>query len=56
MKCQCCDKLLSDYESTRKYPESSVYLDMCSTCYHASDLPNTIYVEEEDVEEYKGDV
>lgn len=32
MKCQCCDKNLSDYESTIKDAATGVYLDMCKTC------------------------
>lgn len=56
MRCLCCNKELSDSEAVKKYPDSSVYLDMCGGCYHASDLPATLYVEDEDIEEYKEDV
>lgn len=31
MKCQCCDRLLSNYESTRKFA-SGTYIDMCNKC------------------------
>lgn len=30
--CVCCDKVLSDYEATRKHGETGQYLDMCNTC------------------------
>jgi hypothetical protein len=33
MRCKACDKALSDFESTRKYPESNEYVDLCNVCY-----------------------
>ena len=33
MRCYCCDKNLSDFESTRKSVTSGDYLDMCNKCY-----------------------
>lgn len=33
MRCYCCDKILSDFESTRKSVVSGDYLDMCNKCY-----------------------
>ena len=33
MRCKACDKLLSDYESTRKGENSKEYLDLCNYCY-----------------------
>ena len=33
MRCYCCDKALSDFESTRKSVTSGEYLDMCNKCY-----------------------
>lgn len=33
MKCCCCDRLLSDYESTRKSKTTGEYLDMCNKCH-----------------------
>lgn len=32
MKCQACDCLLSDYESTMKSATTGEYLDMCTNC------------------------
>jgi hypothetical protein len=37
MRCQCCDRNLNDYESTRKHAETGDYLDICNKCI--SDLP-----------------
>jgi hypothetical protein len=41
MKCRCCDKPLSNFESTRKivYPDEKVeYVDLCNYCYYSTDL------------------
>lgn len=41
MKCVCCDKLLSDFEATRKIvrEDNSVYYpDMCNNCFKLSAL------------------
>lgn len=32
MRCQCCNKMLSDFESTRKNAKSGEYMDMCNEC------------------------
>jgi len=34
MRCATCDRLLTDYEATRKDPEGE-YLDLCGPCYSA---------------------
>ena len=33
MRCYCCDKNLSDFESTRKSATTGEFLDMCNKCY-----------------------
>ena len=33
MRCYCCDKALSDFESTRKSVSTREYLDICNKCY-----------------------
>jgi len=33
MRCQACDKLLSEFESTRKSIAYEDYLDLCNECY-----------------------
>lgn len=42
MHCSCCDRLLNDYESTRKSRTTGEYLDVCNKCYTsiASDVPS----------------
>ena len=43
MRCVTCNKLLNDYESTRKVANTGQYLDMCQDCYVALDIrPETI--------------
>lgn len=37
MRCRCCDKNLSDFESTRKHVTTGEYLDMCNKCYSTID-------------------
>ena len=32
MRCTCCDRLLNDFESTRKSKTTGDYLDMCNGC------------------------
>ena len=38
MRCRCCDKLLTEWESKAKDPaDRTKYLDLCSVCkYHSS--------------------
>lgn len=52
MRCYCCDKVLSDFESTRKSVTTGDYLDMCNKCYYTikEDL-----VSEERYDLYDGD-
>lgn len=33
MRCKACDRLLTDYEATRKLPDTEDYLDLCNECY-----------------------
>ena len=44
MRCYCCNKILSDFEATRKIkqenPKEIVYADMCNTC--ASTIEDTV--------------
>jgi len=32
MRCQCCNKNLSDYESTLRHPVTGEFLDICKKC------------------------
>ena len=33
MHCSCCDKLLTDYEATRKDAHTFNFIDLCKTCF-----------------------
>jgi len=33
MHCTCCDKLLTDYEATRKDAHTFKFVDLCKTCF-----------------------
>ena len=35
MRCKACNRALSDFESTRKIPDTGEYLDLCNVCYHS---------------------
>jgi hypothetical protein len=35
--CVCCDRLLSDYESVLRHPETKEFLDICQKCL--KDIP-----------------
>lgn len=35
MRCLCCDRLLSDYEATRRHGMTGEFLDMCNPCFAA---------------------
>jgi hypothetical protein len=39
MRCQCCNRNLSNYESTLRHPETNEYLDICMKCL--ADIPIT---------------
>jgi hypothetical protein len=41
MRCGCCNKRLSDYETTLKHAETGAYLDTCMDCLSeiAYDVP-----------------
>lgn len=61
MRCQCCDKNLNDYESTRKSVSTGEYLDMCNKCYSTvsddllSEVRYDLYDGNEDDEYDEGD-
>ncbi len=44
MRCTCCDRLLNEFESTRKSKTTGEYLDMCNKCYSTiqSDLASDV--------------
>jgi hypothetical protein len=39
MRCDCCGRNLSDYESTLRHAETKVFLDTCLKCLEDLDIP-----------------
>lgn len=39
MRCCCCDKNLSDWESTARHAETGLFLDTCKKCLEETDIP-----------------
>lgn len=33
MRCKACNKMLTDYEMTRKSKKTSEFIDLCNHCY-----------------------
>lgn len=39
MRCQCCNKILNDYESTRRHAITNQFLDICNKCIKDLGIP-----------------
>ena len=39
MRCQCCNKILNDYESTRRHTITNQFLDICNKCIKDLGIP-----------------
>lgn len=46
MRCIACNRVLTDYEATRKAVVTGEYLDMCNHCF--STIEDDVMVEERD--------
>lgn len=44
MRCLSCDKILNDYESTRKSAITGEYYDLCNACF--STIKDQVYSKE----------
>jgi hypothetical protein len=49
MRCCCCNKELSDWESTRKSALTGQYLDMCQDCVELGDSSDFTLLERPDL-------
>lgn len=48
MRCLSCNRALTDFEATRKYANTSEFIDLCNSCY--ADIQHDITaVEREDL-------
>lgn len=48
MRCYCCNKNLSDYESRLRSANSNEFLDMCKKCLESAEIPYSAPVDTED--------
>jgi len=39
MRCYCCNRVLSDYESTLRHAETGEFLDTCMKCLKDLNIP-----------------
>lgn len=39
MRCECCDRMLSDYESTLRHAVTQKFLDTCTGCLKDLGIP-----------------
>lgn len=46
MRCLACNKILNDFETTRKSSETKEYLDLCNNCYQG--ICSDVLAEERD--------
>lgn len=51
MKCLACDKILTDYEATRKFSGSKEFVDLCNHCFYSGVNDDTSTTEREDLTE-----
>lgn len=66
MHCTSCNKLLTDYESTRKNAVTGQYLDLCKVCFEdikpfvkvidRKDLISEADLDDDDLEDFDSDL
>jgi len=61
MRCQNCDRLLSDYEATRKHAITFKFLDLCKVCFEdvkpfVPTIDRTDLITEADLDEPEDDL
>lgn len=39
MRCQCCNKNLSDYEATARHANTGEFIDICTKCLKEIPIP-----------------
>ncbi|HET8685597.1 MAG TPA: hypothetical protein VFM18_02895 [Methanosarcina sp.] len=39
MRCACCNKILSDFEATRRHAVTGEFLDICNKCFEGLGIP-----------------
>ncbi len=56
MRCSCCDKALSGYESTLRHAKTREFLDTCTKCLDGLGIPIEGREDLEEEEEYQEDI
>lgn len=56
MRCLSCNKILSSFESTRKYRYSKEFVDLCNLCYAVSGLTSLSIEEREDLKDFNDEI
>ena len=63
MRCQCCNRNLSDYESTLKSMATGKYLDICLSCLEDMDIDyvgnsrnSNDFIDDEEFDDVWGDM
>lgn len=51
MRCLACNKVLNDFEATRKYHESKQYIDLCNHCFYSGVHEEVCYEERTELAE-----
>jgi hypothetical protein len=49
MHCRICDKLLTDFEATRRVKQTHNYLDLCNKCFKETYAPTYPVSERKDL-------
>jgi len=45
MRCDCCDRILTDFETTLRHKKTGEFLNTCMRCLEGLDIPYTGRVE-----------
>lgn len=56
MRCLSCNKILSDFESTRKYRYTHQFVDLCNLCFNLSGLKYSEVTERTDLKHNEDDL
>jgi hypothetical protein len=51
MRCLACNKILTDYEATRRFDQSKQFVDLCNHCFYSGVSEDLNTIEREDLGE-----
>ena len=38
-RCRACDRIMTEFEMTRKFKDSGMYVDLCNKCFNSCTYP-----------------